>query len=90
MNGRAATPPQAGQRSGKANGVAPSGRFDTSVWTTYGITSPARSINTVSPTRTSLRRTSSSLCRVALVTVTPPTNTGFKRATGVTAPVRPT
>ena len=40
--------------------------------------------------RTSLRRTSSSLCSVALVTVTPPTNTGFSRATGVIAPVRPT
>ncbi|MNL76035.1 hypothetical protein D3C87_2019350 [compost metagenome] len=25
-----------------------------------------------------------------MVTVTPPTNTGFKRATGVMAPVRPT
>ncbi len=39
---------------------------------------------------TSLRRSSSSLCSVALVTVTPPTNTGFRRATGVSAPVRPT
>ena len=45
---------------------------------------------TVSPMRTSLRRISSSLCRVALVTVTPPTNTGLSRATGVIAPVRPT
>ncbi len=44
----------------------------------------------VSPTWTSLRRTSSSLCSVALVTVTPPTNTGASRATGVSAPVRPT
>ena len=34
--------------------------------------------------------TSSSLCSVALVTVTPPTNTGSSRATGVIAPVRPT
>src|SRR5204863_8397193 len=38
----------------------------------------------------SFRRTSSSLCSVALVTVTPPTNTGFNFATGVMAPVRPT
>ena len=30
------------------------------------------------------------LCSVALLTVTPPTNTGLRRATGVTAPVRPT
>ena len=35
-------------------------------------------------------RISSSLCSVALVTVTPPTNTGASRATGVSAPVRPT
>jgi hypothetical protein len=38
---------------------------------------------TVSPMRTSLRRASSSLCKVALVTVTPPTKTGARRATGV-------
>jgi hypothetical protein len=37
-----------------------------------------------------LAPTSSSLCSVALVTVTPPTKTGFSRATGVIAPVRPT
>jgi hypothetical protein len=30
------------------------------------------------------------LCSVALVTVTPPTNTGLRRATGVSLPVRPT
>ena len=57
---------------------------------TSGITSPARRTITVSPMRTSLRRISSSLCSVALVTVTPPTNTGSSRATGVMAPVRPT
>ena len=58
--------------------------------TTSGITSPARRTTTVSPTRTSLRRASSSLCSVALVTVTPPTNTGASLATGVSLPVRPT
>ena len=57
--------------------------------TTSGITSPARRTITVSPTRTSLRRASSSLCSVALVTVTPPTNTGASLATGVSLPVRP-
>jgi hypothetical protein len=51
-------------------------RLSGSTDTTSGITSPARRTMTVSPTRTSLRRASSSLCRVALVTVTPPTNTG--------------
>ena len=57
--------------------------------TTSGMTSPARRTITVSPTRTSLRSISSWLCSVALVTVTPPTNTGASRATGVSAPVRP-
>ena len=55
-----------------------------------GMTSPARWMTTVSPTRTSLRLISSSLCNVALVTTTPPTVTGSSLATGVNAPVRPT
>ena len=54
------------------------------------MTSPARCTTTVSPTRTSLRAISSSLCRVALETTTPPTVTGFSLAIGVSAPVRPT
>ena len=41
--------------------------------TTWGITSPARMTTTSSPSRTSLRARSSSLWRVAVVTVTPPT-----------------
>ncbi|MDT4855995.1 hypothetical protein FQZ97_903700 [compost metagenome] len=72
------------------NTSVPSGRFSGSTATTSGITSPARRTITVSPTRTSLRRASSSLCRVALVTVTLPTNTGASLATGVSLPVRPT
>ena len=44
---------------------------------------------TVSFSRTSLRRTSSSLCSVAVVIVTPPTATGSSTANGVTLPVRP-
>jgi hypothetical protein len=44
----------------------------------------------MSPTRTSLRNTSSSLWSVTLLTVTPPTRTGSTWATGVSAPVRPT
>ena len=47
------------------------------------MTSPARCTTTVSPTRTSLRAISSSLCRVALETTTPPTVTGFNLASGV-------
>jgi len=54
------------------------------------MTSPARSISTVSPTRTSLRRTSSSLCRLTLDTVTPASSTGSSCAVGVSAPDLPT
>ncbi len=82
--------PHSGHLLGITNARACAGRLSSSTRTTSGITSPARRTITKSPTCTSLRRTSSSLCRVALVTVTPPTNTGFSRATGVSAPVRPT
>ncbi len=82
--------PHSGHSAGIAKTVACAGRRSCTTRTTSGITSPARRTTTVSPTRTSLRRTSSSLCSVALVTVTPPTNTGASRATGVIAPVRPT
>ena len=82
--------PHSGHFVGITNGFASRGRFSGTTRTTSGITSPARRTITVSPMCTSLRRTSSSLCSVALVTVTPPTNTGASRATGVIAPVRPT
>ena len=72
------------------NGRAEGGRRSSTTFSTWGITSPARRIITVSPTRMSLRRISSSLWRVALVTVTPATLTGRSLATGVSAPVRPT
>ena len=81
---------QIGQRLGISNGLACCGLRSKTTETTSGMTSPARRTTTVSPTRTSLRRTSSSLWSVALVTVTPPTSTGDSRATGVIAPVRPT
>ena len=54
------------------------------------MTSPALRTMTVSPTRTSLRRTSSWLCSVARATVEPATTTGSSSATGVSTPVRPT
>jgi hypothetical protein len=44
----------------------------------------------VSPTRTSLRRTSSSLWRLTLRIVTPASSTGSSLATGVSVPVLPT
>ena len=58
--------------------------------TTWGITSPARITTTSSPSRTSLRARSSSLWRVAVLTVTPPTWTGSSIANGTRWPVRPT
>ncbi len=58
--------------------------------TTCGMTSPALCTLTRSPSRMSLRATSSRLWRVARATVTPPISTGSIKATGVTTPVRPT
>ena len=48
--------------------------------TIWGITSPARMTSTRSPSRMSLVAISSSLCSVALVTVTPLTCTGSSSA----------
>ena len=81
--------PHEGHAFGNLHGLDRLGRFDTTGPTTSGITSPARRTITVSPSRTSLRLTSSSLCSVALPTVTPLTNTGSRMANGVTMPVRP-
>ena len=58
--------------------------------TTCGMTSPARRTITSSPSRTSLRRRSSSLCSVASLTTTPETSTGSSCANGTMWPVRPT
>ena len=88
---------QLGVRAGMGNGWGnsergprPPARSSSTGPSTCGITSPARWTMTMSPTRTSLRAISSALCRVAFSTTTPPTVTGSSRATGVTAPVRPT
>ena len=53
------------------------------------MTSPALSIVTVSPILISFLMISSSLCKVALETLTPPIFTGSIFATGVKAPVLP-
>ena len=82
--------PHDGQAVGMENVRSSPVRRSVSTRTTSGITSPARCTTTQSPMRTSLRRISSSLCSVALVTVTPDTRTGSSSATGVRAPVRPT
>ena len=85
---RTTSPPHTGQCLGIRNGRRPAPCFTTR--TTFGITSPERSISTSSPISTPSRAISSSLCSVARVTVTPPTVTGAKCATGVNVPVRPT
>ena len=89
-SGRKTFEPQTGQRLGKANALAPRGRRSFITETTLGMTSPLRSTRTSSPTRMSLRRSSSSLCRVDRLTVVPDRRTGSSTATGVRAPVRPT
>ena len=78
-----------GQIVGNAHGFVPFGRIDSTGPTTSGITSPALRTITVSPGRTSLACTWSSLCSVATPTVEPPTNTGSSTANGVARPVRP-
>ena len=64
--------------------------LDLSTESTWGITSPALCIVTVSPILISFLLISSSLCNVAFETTTPPTVTGLILATGVIAPVLPT
>ena len=85
---RTTRPPQTGHSAGMRNGRGLAA-FSTTR-TTLGITSPLRSISTVSPISTPSRPISSSLCSVARETVTPPTGTALKCATGVSVPVRPT
>ena len=82
--------PHAGHVWGMRHSAASAGRFASTGPTTSGITSPALCTTMVSPTRTSLRCTSSSLCSVARAMVEPETVTGSNSATGVSTPVRPT
>ena len=81
--------PHDGQTVGNVHGSVPSGRAERTGPRTSGMTSPARRTTTVSPGRTSLARTWSSLCRVARPTLAPPTTTGSSMAKGVAFPVRP-
>ena len=87
---RTTAAPHSGQADGKVNSRSWPVRRSGSGFTTSGITSPARRMSTQSPTRMSLRRSSSSLCRVARETTAPPSFTGSTSATGVSTPVRPT
>ena len=86
---RTSAVPHDGQVVGKVQRRVPFLRLESTGPTTSGITSPARRTITVSFSRTSLRRTSSSLCSVAVEIVTPATCTGSRNANGVTMPVRP-
>ena len=87
---RTSSAPHDGHFLGIFHRRVPFGRFDNTGPTTSGMTSPARRTTTVSLGRTSFRATSSSLCSVAVVMFTPPTNTVSSLANGVTTPVRPT
>ena len=71
--GRTSSVPHEGHVVGNFHVRAPFLRLASTGPTISGITSPARRTITVSPSRTSLRATSSSLCSVAYVIVTPPT-----------------
>src|SRR6266568_803334 len=77
-SGLTALVPQTGQTSGGVQGLVPAGRFSSTTRTTLGMTSPPFSMSTVSPTRTSLRATSSSLWRVARLTVEPARKTASR------------
>ena len=81
--------PQRGHFLGILNGLVPFACVPAGP-TICGMTSPARWTITTSPSRMSLRLMSSSLCKVARETVTPPTWTGSSIAHGLSAPVRPT
>ncbi len=89
-SGRNTAEPQTGHFEGQANGFSRPVRRSFMTETTWGMTSPLRSMRTWSPTRTSLRRSSSSLWRVERLIVVPESLTGSSTATGVRAPVRPT
>ena len=58
--------------------------------TILGMISPPFSTKTMSPMRKSNLAIWSALCKLACCTVVPPSCTGSRSATGVTAPVRPT
>ena len=82
--------PQEGHFFGKLNFFEFLFLFFKSTEITRGITSPALSTVTTSPTLISFLSISSSLCKVAFDTKTPPIFTGLIFATGVSAPVLPT
>ena len=81
--------PQNGHFVGNINLIEFFDLFFKSTEIICGITSPALSTTTVSPILIFFRLISSSLCKVAFETTTPPIFIGFIFATGVKAPVLP-
>ena len=79
---------RAGLREAPRLGSRPAARSSTGP-TTSGMTSPALRTTTVSPGRTSFRRTWSSLCRLASPTTEPAMRTGWSFANGVARPGAP-
>ena len=71
-------------------GIEPSLRCSMSTPTTFGIISPPFSIKRWSPIWISILAIKSAFTSVARFTVVPPSHTGFRLATGVITPVRPT
>ena len=82
--------PQEGHFFGKTNFFEFFFLLPNSTEITCGITSPALSTFTMSPTLISFLKISSSWCNVAFETTPPPMLTGLILATGVMAPVLPT
>ena len=87
---RTTAEPQTGQVFGASTRLSSPVLFSFTTDMTWGMTSPALSMTTVSPARMSFLSISSQLCRVDLDTVTPPTFTGSSTANGVMTPVLPT
>jgi hypothetical protein len=83
-------PPQDGHSVGRPVGGSSPVRISLTTLSTWGMISPAFCTSTWSPTRTSLRSTSSKLCSEARLTVVPESWTGSSSATGVIWPLLPT
>ena len=81
--------PHEGHFVGNTNLLDFDNLFFKSTDTIWGITSPALSTSTISFTLISFLIISSSLCKVAFETTTPPILIGLIFATGVSAPVLP-
>ena len=87
---RRTSPPHTGHVAGISKTRSPPVRFSGITDSIAGITSPAFTSQTWSPTRMSCRAIWSALCSVAREMVEPASSVGLSSATGVSMPVRPT